>query len=53
MASAAVNGLTLFRMLKYQEMIGFSANQVINEMPVWFLDLLSLLYHSTVGKKAY
>ena len=28
-------------------------NQVINETPIWFLELLGLLYHSTVGKKAY
>ena len=41
---------TLFRISKYQETIGFSA---INEMPVCFLDLLGLLYYSTVGRKAY
>ena len=33
--------------------LDFLQNQVINEMSVWFLDLLGLLYHSTVDKKAY
>ena len=32
---------------------GEAQNQVINETLVWFLDLLGLLYHSTVGRKAY
>ena len=31
----------------------FLQNQTISDMPVWFLDLLGLLYHSTVGRKAY
>ena len=31
----------------------FLQNQVINKIPVWFLDLLDILYHSTVGWKAY
>ena len=31
----------------------FLQNQVINEIPVWFLDFLGLLYHSTVGRIAY
>ena len=34
-------------------LIMYLQNQVINEMSVWFLDLLGLLYHSTVGRKAY
>ena len=32
-------------------LIMYLQNQVINEMSVWFLDLLGLLYHSTVGRK--
>ena len=29
----------------------FLQNQVINGMLMWFLDLLGLLYHSTVDRK--
>ena len=43
----------LFQILKSKRRFDYLQNQVINEMPVWFLDLLGLLYHSTVGKKAY
>ena len=28
-------------------------NQVLNEMSVWSIDLLGLLYHNTVDRKAY
>ena len=31
----------------------FQQNQVINKMPVGFLDWLSLLHHSTENRKAY
>ena len=41
---------TLFWILKSFD---FQQNQVINGMPVWFLDLLGLLYHSTVDRKTY
>ena len=30
-----------------QKDIYFSTNQVINEMPLWFLDFISLLCHNT------
>ena len=43
----------LFWTLKSEKTPWFLQNQVINEIPVWFLDLLGLVYHSTVGKKAY
>ena len=45
----------LFLILKSQKIIWFSAKPklIINKMSVWFLDLLGLLYHSTVGRKAY
>ena len=43
----------LFLILKFQKQFDFLQNQVINEMSVCFLDLLGLLYHSTVGRKAY
>ena len=40
---------TLFQTFKSIKRFDFLQNQVINEMPVWFLDLLGLLYPSTVG----
>ena len=43
---------TLFRILKSQK-TDFLQNQVINEMPVSFIDLLGLLYHSTLDRKLY
>ena len=44
---------TLFWILKSKACLDFLQNQVIIEMPVWFLDLLSLLYHSKVSRKTY
>ena len=41
----------LFRILKSQKIVWFSTNQEINEIPVWFLDLLGLIYHGTVKWK--
>ena len=40
----------LFQILKSFD---FQQSHVINGMPVWYLDLLGLLYHSTVDRKAY
>ena len=39
---------TLFQILKFQKTISidFLQNQVINEMPMWFLDLLGLTINS-------
>ena len=34
---------TLFRILKSRKIVRFSANQVINEMPVWFLDFYTIV----------
>ena len=39
---------TLFCILKSQKTVWFSGNKW---MLVWFLDLLGLLYHTTVGRK--
>ena len=40
----------LFLILKSQKQFDYLQNQVINEISVYLLDLL---YHSTVGRKAY
>ena len=45
---------TLFLILKSQKTIWLSAKPSNKwKMSVWFLDLLGLSYHSTVGRKAY
>ena len=41
---------TLFQILKSFD---FQQNQAMNGMPVWLLDFIGLLYHSTVGRRAY
>ena len=38
---------------KIQKTPWFSAKSSSKWMSVWILDLLGLLYHSTVGRKAY
>ena len=43
---------TIFN-FKIPRQFDFLQNQAINDMSVWFLDLLGLLYHSTVGRNAY
>ena len=43
----------LFQILNPKRQFGLLQNQVMNEISVLFLDLLGLLYHSTVDKKAY
>ena len=43
----------LFQILKPQKQFNFMQNQVINQMPVLFLDLLGLLDYSTVDRKVY
>ena len=44
--------LMLFLFWNPKTKFDFLQNQVINRMLVWFLDMLGLLYHSTVDRKS-